>query len=113
MQGKNPMQTDRKKIIQYALDFDIDNINTYSGYKGDLIVKITTKDMHAVVAIRKFANSLDVKEVVVKQNPHLLEFEIFCVTPDKEVYHLKTEEVMEEIHTKHPVKDVWGETKMK
>jgi hypothetical protein len=101
------MQTERKKIIQYALDFEIDDINTYSGYKGDLIVKITTKDIHAVVAMRKFAMDLNIKEVVVKHNPHLLEYEIYCVTPDTEVYHLKTEDVMEEIHTQHPVKDPW------
>lgn len=101
------MQAERKKIIQYALDFEIDDINTYSGYKGDLVVKITTKDMHVVVAIRKFAMDLNIKEVVIKQNPHLLEYEIYCVTPDAEVYHLKTEDVMEEIHTQHPVKDPW------
>jgi hypothetical protein len=106
------MQAERKKIIQYALDYDIEDINTYSGYKGDLIVKLTTKDMKAVVAIRKFAMDLSIKEVVVKQNQHLLKFEIFCVTPDKEVYHLKTEEVMNEIHNEHP-KDPWDRSKLK
>lgn len=107
------MQAERKKIIQYALDFDIENINTYAGYKGDLIVKITTKDLRAVTSIRRFANDLSIKEVVVKQNPHLLEFELFCVTPDKEVYHLKTEDVMDEIHDKHPSKDIWDDIKRK
>lgn len=107
------MQVERKQIIQFALDFDIENINTYAGYKGDLIVKITTKDIHAVTAIRRFANDLDIKEIVIKQNPHLLEFEIFCITPDKEVYNLKTEDVLDEIHDKHPVKDVWDEIKRK
>jgi len=102
------MQTERKSIIRYALDFDIDDINTYSGYKGDLIVKITTKDMHAVVAIRKFAMDQNIKEVVVKQNPHLVDFEIFCVTPDKDVYHLKTDKILDEIHTSHPVDDPWA-----
>lgn len=101
------MQAERKEMIRYALDLDIDDINTYSGYRGDLIVKFTTKDMHTVVAIRKYAMTLDLKEVVVKQNPHLLEYEIYCVTPDAEVYHLKTENVMDEIHTQHPVKDPW------
>ncbi len=105
------MQAERKQIIRYTLDFDIDNINTYAGYKGDLIVKITTKDMHAVTAIRRFAHDLNIKEVVIKQNPHLLEYEIFCVTPDKEVYHLKTENVLDEIHDKHPLKDVWDNSK--
>lgn len=106
------MQLERKKIIRYALDFDIKEINTYAGYKGDLIVKITTSDMKAVTEIRKYANSLDIKEVVVKQNPHLLEFELFCVTPDKEVYHLKEEEeIVEAMHIKHPVKDIWNGSK--
>lgn len=107
------MQAERKKIIQYALDFDIENINTYSGYKGDLIVKITTKDMHAVTAIRRYAHDLDIKEVVIKQNHHLMEFEIFCVTPDKEVYRLKREEIMDDIHDHHSIKDVWDEIKPK
>jgi hypothetical protein len=106
------MQTERKQIIQYALDFDIDDINTYAGYKGDLIVKITTKDIHTVAAIRQFTDELDLKEVVVKQNPHIEEYEIFCVTPDKEVYHLKTDKIIEELHHKHaPKKDVWNGSK--
>ncbi|MDD2781041.1 hypothetical protein [Sulfuricurvum sp.] len=106
------MQTERKKIIQYALDFDIEDINTYAGYKGDLIVKITTKDIHAVASIRHFTDELEIKEVVVKQNPHIEEYEIFCVTPDKEVYHLKTEDTMNEIHSKHaPKKDIWSGSK--
>lgn len=107
------MQAERKKIILYALDFDIDNVNTYSGYKGDLIVKITTKDMQAVVAIRKYAYSLDIKEVVVKHNPHLLEFEIFCVTPDKNVYALKSGDILEEVRPERQLKDPWGDTKSK
>ena len=105
------MQSERKKIIRYALDHEIENINTYAGYKGDLIVKITTKDIHAVAQIRKFASDLNMKEVVVKQNPHLLEFEIFCVTPDKEVYHLRDEDTEDAIHLKHPVKDIWNGSK--
>lgn len=106
------MQSERKQIIQYALDFDIDDINTYAGYKGDLIVKITTRDIHAVASIRHFADELNLKEVVVKQNPHIDEYEIFCVTPDKEVYHLKAEEIMDEVHHKHaPKKDVWNGSK--
>lgn len=106
------MQAERKQIIQYALDFDIDDINTYAGYKGDLIVKITSRDIHAIAAIRHFADELNLKEIVVKQNPHIEEYELFCVTPDKEVYHLKREEIMDEVHRKHaPTKDVWNGSK--
>jgi hypothetical protein len=106
------MQVERKKIIKFALDFDIEDINTYAGYKGDLIVKITTKDIHTVASIRHYADELELKEIVVKQNPHIVEYEIFCVTPDKEVYHLKRDDIMDEVHAKHaPKKDVWNGSK--
>lgn len=106
------MQTERIKIIRFALDYDIENINTYAGYKGDLIVKFSTKDIHAAASIRRYAEELKLKEVVIKQNPHIEEYEIFCITPDKEVYHLKTDDIMDELHTKHSdKKDIWGSRK--
>ena len=88
------MQGDRNKIIRYALDFYIEDVNTYSGYKGDLIVKITTKDKEAVIAIRKYALSLGVKDIVVKQNPNLIVYELYCVTANDDVYHIKIEDLM-------------------
>jgi 5-formaminoimidazole-4-carboxamide-1-beta-D-ribofuranosyl 5'-monophosphate synthetase len=105
------MQAERKKLIRYALDFDIENINTFAGYRGDLIVKITTKDIHTVAEIQKFANSLDLKEIAIKENSSVKVYEIFCVTPDAEVYHTKTEEVLNDIHAEHPVKDIWNGSK--
>lgn len=106
------MQEERRKIIRYALDYDIQNINTYSGYKGDLIVKITTNDIHAAAEIRKYADDLAFKEIVIKENPNVEEYDIFCVTPDKAIYHLKSEEISDKIHAKHTSKnDVWGGSK--
>jgi hypothetical protein len=81
------MQEERKRIIQYALQFDIHDIHTYSGYKGGLVVKITTRSADIVNAIEKFALSIPINEVVVKKN-HLMQFEIFCITQD-DVYDLK------------------------
>lgn len=82
------MNEDRKKIIQYALQFDIHDIHTYSGYKGGLIVKITTRNAAVVDEIEKFALAIPIEEVAVKKN-HLMQFEIFCVTKDEDVYELK------------------------
>ena len=86
------MQKEQKQIIRYALDFEIVDLHTYSGYKGDLIVKITTKDRDTVTAVRKFALSLGIDDVIVKQNPALFEFEIYCITEDNEVYQLKPDD---------------------
>lgn len=103
------MQAERKKIIQYALDYDINDIHTYSGYKGDLIVKITTKEKDVVLAIRRFALSLGIKEVVVKHNLALL-YEIYCVTADESVYRLKTDREKE---SKVFLKDSWEHDKLR
>ncbi|MBV5321033.1 MAG: hypothetical protein JZU62_05060 [Sulfuricurvum sp.] len=99
------MQTERKNIIRFALDYDIEEVNTYAGYKGDLVVKIVSKDIDTIAEIQKYANTLDVLDVVVKHNPHLLIYELFCVTKDKEAYHIKKEPLGSKEHVKH---DVWG-----
>lgn len=83
------MKEERKQVIHYALQYDIDDINTYSGYKGDLIVKISSKDKNAVIEIRRFALSQGMSEVVIKQNPHLLNYEVYCISHDENVYGLK------------------------
>lgn len=101
------MQNKRKNIIRYALDHDIEDINTYSGYKGDLIVKITSKERNSVLAIRKHALELDMLEVVIKQNPVSMAFEIYCVTPDDNVYHVKSEDELEIKKHHHEKDDIW------
>jgi hypothetical protein len=98
------MQAERKQIIRFALDYDIEEINTYAGYKGDLIVKIVSKDIDAIAEIQKYANALNLLDVVVKHNPHLLDYELFCVTKDKAVYHVKEKKFEHKEHSKH---DVW------
>ena len=106
------MQKERKQIIRFSLDYDISEVHTYSGYKGDLIVKIATRDRDVVLAIRKYALSLGIEEVVVKQNPAIAEFEIFCITTDDDVYHIKPDEDFDHTDHKHYVEDTWKKTKL-
>jgi hypothetical protein len=82
------MNDDRKNIIRFALQFDINDIHTYSGYKGGLVLKITTRSAHVVNEIEKYALSIPIEEVAVKKN-HLMLFEIYCITKDSDVYELK------------------------
>ena len=103
------MQQERKQIIQHALNYNIENVNTYSGYKGDLIVKITTKEKEAMMEIRRFALALGILEVAVKQNPNLVEYEVYCVTKDDNVYEIKLAEEKIEEGEEH-FEDVWSKT---
>jgi len=83
------VQEIQKQIIRFALDLQIDSINTYSGYKGDLIVKILTRNKSDVLEIRKHALFLEIKEVVIKEKLDTAQYEIYCVTEDDGVYHLR------------------------
>lgn len=83
------VQEIQKDIIRFALDLAIDSINTYSGYKGDLVVKIRTRNKSDVLEIRKHALFLEVKEVVIKEKLDTAQYEIYCVTKDDSVYHLR------------------------
>lgn len=84
------LQKVRKEIIRYALDFDILNIQTYSGYKGDLLVKITMPDSDDATLRHLRQKALDLgMEVVVKDNKHYLIYELYCIIPDETAYGLK------------------------
>ncbi len=84
------MEKVRKDIIRFALDYNILNIHTYSGYRGDLLVKFTVndKDLDTTLAIKREAERLGM-EVVVKDNKELLVFEIYTIIADHDVYNLK------------------------
>ncbi len=84
------MQEKRKDIIRFALGHNIDNINTYSGYKGDLVLKISSRDVESIAAIQRYAARVKLVDLVVKNNPNLGIFELYCVTEDEQVYDLKS-----------------------
>ena len=81
------MEPIRKEIIRFALNLDIKDIRTYSGYKGDLLVEITAMDVNVLKAIQVWAQDQEIK-TVLKENPMTGLHELFCITPDEEVYPL-------------------------
>lgn len=102
------MQDERKKIVQFALDLEIEELRVYPGYKGDLIVKITTKHKEALMQIRKFALSLEILEVVIKQNIDLALYEVYCVTEDDDIYHIQSNNRLKDVDDFHPDNSEWG-----
>jgi hypothetical protein len=77
-----------RKIIQHFITDGIKDINTYSGYRGDYILKITTKHMALAENIALYCESIG-GEAVIKENKNLLNFEIYCIAKDTEMYTLK------------------------
>ena len=85
--SESNMCHERKEIIRRALEFDIIDIRSYSGYKGDLLVEITTMDPTVAKSIENIAKILGM-ETVTKEDI-LSVFQVFCITPSSEGYDLK------------------------
>lgn len=83
------LQEIQRKIVHFAIDLDIDSVNTYAGYRGDLIVKMLTKNKEDVLEIRKYSLEAGAKEVVIKEKLDTAQFEIYCITADDGVYTLR------------------------
>ncbi len=77
------------QILDTFLKTDIKDICTYGGYKGDYILKITTKHIALANAIMGFCENLEV-ECVLKENKNILIYELYCIVEDAEIYKLKT-----------------------
>ncbi len=85
--SENSMSDERKEIIRKALEFDIVDVRSYTGYKGDMLVEITTMDHDAALSLKKTAEILGL-EVVIQQDIILL-YRIFCISLSSNTYDLK------------------------
>ena len=78
----------RKDMIRFSLDYPIHDIRTYSGYKGDLLVEITASKLEILTMIKSYAESIGM-ETVIKEKAGICVHELYCITPDTQIYRLK------------------------
>ena len=85
--SENNMSDERKEIIRQALEFDIIDIRTYTGYKGDLMVEIITMEEDVAQSLKKSAETLGLETVLQRDIISLKK--LFCITPSNNTYDLK------------------------
>jgi len=85
--SENNMSEIRKNLIRKSLNFDIIDIRSYTGYKGDSIVEITTMSKDVTKAIKSITEILGL-EVVIQENA-LKVYNIFCIEKATDIYELK------------------------
>jgi hypothetical protein len=86
--SKEALSPVRKKMIRYALDLPVRDIRTYSGYKGDLLIEITTNEEVILPKLKDYAESLEM-ETVIKKMFDIRLYKIYCIVPDENIYQLK------------------------
>ena len=85
--SEHDMSDQRKEIIRQALKFNIVDIRSYTGYKGDLLVEITTMEPDVITSLKKAAEALEFETVIQKDIISL--YKIFCISPTSNIYDLK------------------------
>ena len=85
--SEGSMDNDRKEMIRRALEFDIIDIRSYTGYKGDMLVEITTMDPSVINSLKKIAEEIGLDTVVQKDIIDVNK--LFCITPATDIYELK------------------------
>lgn len=78
----------RKEMVRFAIEHPIHDIRTYAGYKGDLIVEITASKLNILAALKSYAESIGM-ETVIKEKTSICIHELYCITPDTQIYRLK------------------------
>jgi len=84
-----------KKVIKFAIDQDIDYLETFLGYEGDEVLKITTKSRHAVENIGSFLKQigLDYKEEFDVSGGRSAGYKLFVGVEDLSIFKLKREKI--------------------
>lgn len=80
-----------KNIIKYAIELDIDYIETFLGYEGDNVLKITTRDRDTVNLIKAYIKNLGLayKSEYDKSGEHIGSHNIYVGVEDPSVFKLK------------------------
>ena len=86
--SKSDMHETRKAMIRFALEHNVRDIRTYGGYKGDLLLEITTCDYNLLPVFKAHAESLGM-ETVIKEKFDICIHEIYCIMPNEDIYRLK------------------------
>lgn len=72
------MSDEQKEIIRKALEFDIIDIRTFRGYRGDFLVQITTMQPNVAKSLKEAAESLGMGTAIQKNVLSI--YKIFCIT---------------------------------
>lgn len=82
-----------KSIIKYVIELDIDHIESFLGYEGDKVLKITTKSKAVVDLIESYTKNMGLNckseyQVSGKNGPG---YNLFIGVEDPLVYKFKTD----------------------
>jgi hypothetical protein len=85
------LQAEMKSVIKYAIELDIDYLESFLGYEGDKVLKIMTKSKAVVDLIESYVKNLDLecKHEYEISGEHGPGYNLFIGVEDTSVFKLK------------------------
>ena len=83
-----------KSIIKYAIELDIDYIETFLGYEGDNVLKITTRSQSVIELLKNYLNNLELeyKDTYELAGHNRGTYSIFVGVEDPALFKLKRDD---------------------
>jgi hypothetical protein len=81
------MGLQQKKMIKQILDYDIMDVRTYKGYKGDLLLEVTTLSPEVSTYVKDDAEKLGFEVVTIKDAISV--YKVYCILYVNDSYSLK------------------------
>ena len=80
-----------RKVIKFAVDQDIDYLETFLGYEGDEVLKVTSKSKHAIDLIESFLKQigLEYKAEFDISGENSSGYQLFVGVDDPSIFKLK------------------------
>lgn len=80
-----------RSVIKYAIDLDIDYLETFVGYEGDKVLKITTKSQHVIDLIEAYLKkiNLEYKSEFDISGQHGSSYNLYVGVEDPSIFRLK------------------------
>ncbi|MCD6433605.1 MAG: hypothetical protein J7L21_06150 [Sulfurimonas sp.] len=80
-----------KNTIKYAVELDIDYIEVFMGYKGDKVLRITTKSQHVIGLLETYLENLELeyKSEFEISGKYDASYNIYVGVEDSSIFRLK------------------------
>ena len=82
------LTTQQKALLKEFIDQNIYSVDTYYGYKGDVILRIRTASETLVSSVISYCQQNNIESNTLK-NFNLALYEVFIIGKDKDIYSLK------------------------
>jgi len=83
-----------KNVIKYAIELDIDYLESFLGYDGDKVLKIISKHENVINLIEEYVKNLDLdyKSEYEINGKHGASYNLYIGVVDASIYQLKRDE---------------------